>query len=95
VRRIAVLVVVAAGLLVTLAVSGTEVLPALSTDNDRPTKTVRTSTPTPTPQPSSTPTTAPDPIPTAAVTDAVQPGTVLTARPQPRRCPNPPCIPVG
>lgn len=71
------LTAVALALVATLAWNGTSVLPQLAEKKGA------------TPAPAPTPT----PAPTVLDPDAPVPGSVLTARPQPRRCPSPPCLP--
>ena len=73
---------VALALVAALAVNGTSVLPELADDTGTPARKV---TPTPTPD-------SPG-APLAVEPGAPEPGAVLTARPQPRRCPAPPCVP--
>jgi hypothetical protein len=86
VLRIFVLAGVAVALVVTLAISGTSVLPKLADDRDAGPGTTR-------PTPAHTPTATTSGSPTVNDPEAPLPGTVLTARPAPRRCPSPPCVP--
>lgn len=76
-RRIVVLAVVALALVGALALNGSDVLDRLGDDQAAA------------PSEQVTPT----PSPTVADPSVPVPGTVLTARPQPRRCPSPPCVP--
>lgn len=84
---------VAVALVVALALNGTSVLPRLSTKTDVATPSVRQ---TPRGTHTASPPATPSGTPTADVTadpGRPVPGTVITARPAPRRCPSPPCLP--
>ncbi|WP_148045112.1 hypothetical protein [Nocardioides marmorisolisilvae] len=83
-RKVVLLAAVGIALAVALALNGTSVLSRLSSEDHSAAPTVA-ATPTPTP--------APTEVPSATSTGGPLPGTVLTARPAPRRCPSPPCVP--